>query len=57
MNVKSNSKLVYFSESRSKIQLVLGEHDMYNDREQFSEEFVKIQKIIVHPKVFIKLGP
>lgn len=33
----------------SNIQLVLGEHDIYNDREQFTERKIKLKRKIVHP--------
>ena len=33
------------------IQLVLGEHDIYDDREQFTEKKVKLRRKIVHPEV------
>ena len=39
------------SEKLKSIQLVLGEYNMYNDREEFSEQKYKLKRKIVHPKV------
>ena len=39
------------SEKLKNIQLVLGEYNMYNDREEFSEQKYKLKRKIVHPKV------
>ena len=40
-----------YSEKLKHIQLVLGEYNMYNDREEFSEQKYKLKRKIVHPKV------
>ena len=40
-----------YSEKLKNIQLVLGEYNMYNDREEFSEQKYKLKRKIVHPKV------
>ena len=45
------SKPSVSSERLSNIQLVLGEHDIYNDREQFTERKIKLKRKIVHPDV------
>ena len=43
----------FFSEKLKSIQLVLGEYDMYNYREEFPEHTAKIRRKIIHPKVVL----
>ena len=49
----SASQVSVSSDNLSSIQLVLGEHDIYNDREQFTERKIKLKRKIVHPDVCI----
>jgi hypothetical protein len=39
-----------FREDYTKILLIMGEHDIYNDREPFAMEGRKLKQIKVHPK-------